>query len=440
MHERMHELVPTFKVRHGRRRTIGATVFAALVFGAMQPGCRNVASQESSESHTESATVDAKSDEHGHDHVEKIRLTPEAVERNSIAIGEALLQELNPTFVAPARVTFNSEAVAHVGSTLPGRIVELRARLGEKVQAGAPLLVVESPQLGEAQSDFLEKIVIAEAATATVDLAKNRHNRATALYEQNRGIALDEVQKRDAEFRMAEASVRTTQAAAVAAENMLHTLGMTQEAVDDLRASQEVRPRFTIVAPIAGEVVEREVTLGELVGPQREKLLVLADVETLWVIADVAETHLPKIAIGAKAWINAGSLDDHKHEGQVSYIAPMIDPRTRTVSVRVEVACEDRSLKPGMFVQVELSSARAQSNLVVTVDEAAVQTMHGQPVVFIPVPGEANTFAPRGVTVGEPVNGRVPVYGGLHEGEAYVVAGSFLLKADAGKGTAEHNH
>lgn len=382
-------------------------------------------------------------DPHAHEHEGEVKLTAEAVKRYGIKVEPASLYKLQPSFVAPARVAFNAEAIGHVGSTLPGRVVELAVRLGDKVKKGDLLLVVESPQLAEAQSDYLQKLIAAQTTTATVDLAKNALDRAKRLYDENRGISLDEVQKREGELKVAQAALRTAESNAVAAENKLHVLGMTQEAVEAVKASGEVNPRFPIVAPIPGEVVEREVTLGELVNPEREKLLVIANVETLWVLADVPEAHLPELALGANAWINAGSLDPHKHEGAVSYVAPMIDPRTRTVSVRVAVECEDRSLKPGMFVQVEVASTdrnEPEPTPVVAVPETAVQTIEGESAVFVPVPGEENTFAKRVVSASKAVAGLVPVHSGLVEGEAYVASGSFLLKADLGKATAEHQH
>ncbi len=378
-----------------------------------------------------------------HDHAPEVRLTAEAVERNRITIANAQRRRLNPTFVAPARVAFNTETMAHVGSTLPGRIAELHVRLGDVVTKGEALLVVESPELGEAQSEYLQKRILAETAAVSVDLAHGAYDRARRLYEENRGIALEEVQRREAEFKVAEAGLLTAQSATLAAENKLHLLGMSQDAVDELRDSGEVNPRFTIVAPIGGEVVERNVTLGELVSSEREQLLVLADVHSLWVLADIPEAHLPEIARGADAWIDAGALDAHKHQGEVSYVAPMIDPRTRTVAVRVAVECDDRSLKPGMFVEVEIASIdrrnRHASPLVV-VSAEAVQSLEGRTVVFVPSSDRPNTFMPRTVSIGKPVGALVPVYAGLEEGEPYVASGSFLLKADLGKGAAEHQH
>jgi cobalt-zinc-cadmium efflux system membrane fusion protein len=428
-------------------RLIAWTAAACAAFLWAPFGCRegDADSHDSPSGTSEHATTQ-KSPDDGHDHgqdehADEVTLTADAIERYEINIETASLYKLSPSFISPARVAFNAEAIAHVGSTLPGRVVELPIRLGDKVSKGDLLLVVESPQLGEAQSNYLQKLIAAETSKATVDLAKNALDRATRLYDQNRGIALDEVQKREGEFKATQAAVRTAEATATAAENTLHVLGMTQEAVEAVRASSEVNPRFPVVAPISGEVVEREVTLGELVSPEREKLLVLANVETLWVLADVPEAHIPELAIGAMAWINAGSFDPHKHKGEVSYVAPMIAPRTRTVSVRVAVECEDRSLKPGMFVEVEIASTDRDNPdppPVVAVPQEAVQRIEGQPSVFVPVPGEENTFAKRSVQVGKPVAGLVPVLGGLVEGEAFVASGSFLLKADLGKATAEH--
>lgn len=387
-------------------------------------------------------------DKHSHaqgadEHVDEVTLTAEAVQRHGIQVKTASLHQLNPTFVSPARVAFNAEAIAHVGSTLPGRVVELAVRIGDVVAKGDLLLVIESPQLAEAQSNYLAKLIAADTTKATTEIAKNALDRATRLYDENRGIALDEVQRREIEYRAASASVETAEATVVAAEHTLYVLGMTRQTVDKVKETQEVQPRFSIVAPISGEVVEREVTLGELVSPEREQLLVIANVETLWVLADVPETHIPQLALGARAWINSGALDRHQHTGEVSYIAPTIDPRKRTVSVRVAVECEDRSLKPGMFVEVEISATERNSSSaspVIAVPHEAIQTIEGAPSLFVPVPDEPNTFARRSISIGKPVGGLVPVLSGLTEGEPYVASSSFILKADLGKATADHQH
>lgn len=449
------------------RRKPSAALFALtpwlLLFGplAIMPACRDTAENATSHEGTTANHVEAggrdehdhagkdahdHDHDHGHDeaeHVDEVKLDSAAVERYGVKVEQAALRKLNPTFVAPARVAFNAETMAHVGSPLPGRVVELRVRLGDVVQQGDPLLVIESPELGEAQSDFLQKRIIAQTTVTAVELARNGLDRSMRLFEQNRGIAFDEVQKREVEFKSAQASLQTAQSAALAVENKLHLLGMDQAAIEKLAETGEVNPRFTIAAPLPGRVVEREVTLGERVSPDKEALVVLADTTTLWVLADVPEARLPEVAIGAKAWLKSGAVGGHVHEGEVSYIAPMVDPRTRSAQVRVAVNCEHGALWPGMFIQVELEAtdpANPGAAPTIAVPEAALQTVEGFPSVFVPVADEPNTFAPRHVTAGKAVGGFVPIHSGLSEGESFVAAGSFILKAELGKASAEHEH
>lgn len=336
--------------------------------------------------------------------------------------------------------------MAHIGSYLSGRAVEIKVKLGSMVEAGDELVVVESPELGEAQSDFLLKKTAAQTAQPAVDLAKTAWDRATGLYEKSEGIALTEVQKREGEYKAAVAALRSAEASAVAAENRLHLLGMKQDEVEALAASGEVNPRLTIQAPIAGQVVEREITLGELVSPDRESLLIIADTSILWILADVPEARIHEVAVGATAWVKVGSIDAPRYEGSIAYVAPMVDPATRTTQVRIEIRDGERTgfaLKPGMFAQVEIVAtdpSGVEPTPVIAVPEEAVQTVEGGPAVFIPVLGEENTFAKRSVTVGRPVGGLVPIYSGLVEGEQFVAAGSFILKAELGKAGAEHDH
>lgn len=382
----------------------------------------------------------------GGEHADEVMLTGEAVERYGVKVGEAQLWVLRPTFVAPARVGFNTEAMAHVGSPLRGRAVEIKVRLGDQVNKDDPLVVVESPELGQAQADYLLKRTAAQAAAPQVDLAKAAWDRAKGLLEQSQGISLTEVQKREAEYKTAVASLKSAEATAVAAENGLRLLGMDQKAVEELASTGEIAPRYTIRAAIGGQVVQREVTLGELVNPERESLMILADTSTLWILADVPEARLPSIALGAKAWVVVGSGTNNMFEGTVAFMAPVVDPTTRTAQVRIEVpstALGNGAVRPGMFAQVEIVATEAggaEPAPVVAVPDEAVQTVEGGPAVFVPVKGEPYTFAKRTVSVGRAVGGLVPILSGLVEGEEFVASGTFILKAELGKGSAAHEH
>jgi len=381
------------------------------------------------------------SDEVSGEHMDEVTLTAEALQRHGIRVEPVSRHVLTATIRAPAQVHFNSEGMAHVGIPVQGRVAELRVRLGDEVKKGDPLLVVESAELGEAQSDYLQKRSATANAEPAVDLAQNSHERAKALYDKNQGIALTEVQKREAEYRAAVAALAGARAAQEAGRNRLHLLGMSDEAVQRLADTGTIDPHFTVLAPLGGQVIEREATLGELVGPEREALLRIADMTKLWVIADVPETRLGEIARGAKARVLLGSAGDHWCPGAISFISPALNPATRTVQVRIEPTDRHQELRPGVFAQAEIElNGAATPEPVLAIPEAATQVVEGTTAVFVPVAGEEGTFAKRVVAVGALVSGYFPVLSGLVEGELLVVEGSFILKAELGKSTAEHQH
>lgn len=365
----------------------------------------------------------------------EVKLTGAAIEANRIQLGKATMQVLTPSFMAPARVTFNAERVAHVGTILAGRAVSLQVRRGDRVKKDDELLVVESSELGQAQSDFLQRQTAVRIAGIAVEPAQNAYERAKKLYELSKGVALAEVQKREADYRTAQGALETAKAAVAAAENSLHLMGMSQQTIAKLVETGEVNPRFSIRAPISGQVIEREVTLGEHVSPEKEALLVLADTDTYWVLADVPEGRLADIAVGAKARITLPLPDTEPVLGTIAFIDASVASNTRSVSVRIEVSSRGIPIRPGMFAQAEISAnAKAQTNKpVLAVPEEAIQTIDGSSVVFVPVPGKTNTFTKCPVVIGPTVNGMVPVVSGLKDNADVVVAGSFVFKAELGK-------
>lgn len=449
---------------HSQRIIIPSTLtVCALIALLATGGCKKKSDGEehgapkSTAAQSQAGHAEGDGHDHGHGgeegHSDEVKLTADAIGRYGIKDEQAQMWVLKPTVVTPARVAFNTEAMAHVGSPLRGRAVEVKVRLGDAVKAGQELVIIESPELGEAQADYLQKKTAVITAGPAVDLSKIAWERAKGLYEQSQGISLTEVQRREAEYKAAIANVKAAEAAAMASENRLHLLGMKQDEVATLASTGEIAPRHAIKAAIEGQVVQREVTLGELVGPDREALMILADTRSLWVLADVPEAKLPGIAVGAKAWITIGSntartdgVSAPKFEGTVSFIAPLVDPTTRTAQVRIDVPASldnGLTLKPGMFAQAEIVASLPGGEdpaPVVAVPDEAIQTVEGGPAIFVPVANEPNTFAKRAVTIGKPVGGLIPIYAGLVEGERFVIAGTFILKAELGKGSAAHEH
>ena len=377
------------------------------------------------------------------DHADEIRLSAESIAQFGIEVTPAEVRVLEEMTTAPARIGFNTEAMSHITSLVTGRVAEIPVKLGDVVDAGDPLLRIESPELGRLQGELLAADAAAAAALPAVELARDGYERAQRLFDTAGGITLNQVQERESALRAAERELTAADSEAAAAENALRLLGMDDDALQALRETCRVDPMHTVLAPLAGTVVERAITPGEAVEPGDNRLLVVADLSTVWVHADVAESRLNRLGVGASAELTVPALGGRSFTGTVTYVDPRVDPRTRTARLRIEVDNADAGgeLRPGMFADARLRPAEAERDAgVLSVTEAAVHTTEGEPSVFVPVPGEARTFARRGIRVGRAVGGYVPVLDGLEPGDAVVTRGSFLLKADLGKAGAAHEH
>lgn len=369
-------------------------------------------------------------------HTDEVTLTAEAITKNQIKVEAARKQALSEVYIVPARISYNTEQMAHVGTPVTGRVAELKVKLGDTVKKGDELLVIDSPALGESQSDYLQKKTQVEVAQSNRDVAQTAAERAKRLFE-GKGIALGEFQKREGDFKAACGALKSAEAALTAAENSLHLWGITQADVAHLVKTGEINPRYTVRAPMAGTVIKRESTLGEIVGPERDALLILADMRTLWVLADVPENTIHKIAPGASALVDIESLKGQHYKGKVTYIAPELDKATRTAQVRVEVADGNTPLMPGMFAQVRINAAGKAAKAMLGVTEQAIQTVEGSSCVFVAVDGKEGLFVKRPVQIGPTMGGLVPILSGLKDGEKVVVAGSFILKAEIGKSSMD---
>jgi cobalt-zinc-cadmium efflux system membrane fusion protein len=426
------------KATSRRRKIVWTTAVAAMLAIGLSVWVRVRAATPEGHPPTNPAAAAEKADPKKDD-IEKVKLTPEAMRKFGIRTGVAKKRKLTSHLIAPARLSFNTEAMAVIGVAVQGRVAEVKVRAGDSVKKRDELLIVESPELGEAQSDLLQKRTAVITAEGAVEPAKGAFDRAKTLFQKSQGISLTELQKREVEYKAAQNALLTAQAASAAAENKLSLLGMDAPAIEQLTRTSKINPKYVVRSPLAGMVVERTVNLGELVKPEREKLLVVADTSALWAIVDVPEARLREVTKESKVTISVPAAGDKSFDGTVSHVAPSVDEATRSVKMRVEIKA-DPSLKPGMFAQADITSKAKTDNgedEVLAVPDGAIQTVNGSTAVFIPVKGEENTFAVRLVSVGDTIGGTVSIISGLNEGEPIVTAGTFILKADLLKASAK---
>jgi cobalt-zinc-cadmium efflux system membrane fusion protein len=330
---------------------------------------------------------------------------PTIEEAAGIRTTPARLGEAAPSVACTARIAFDGDRVADVRAIVPGVVRRVRAELGARVEEGAPLFDLESAQIAEIQGVLnaaRERVSAAEA-----DLARKR----------------DLVQDRIASQRSVDLAEQELSAARAEARSAAATLRMAGAA----RAAPS--GRYTLTAPLAGTVVHRPGVVGAL-ATENTSLATLADTSMMWALCEVPEGDAAKIALGQAVEVRVTGVDDAVFEGEITYIAAEVDPRTRTVTARAEVPNPSGQLRANQFAQATIeTSARRRA---VTVPRAAVQRVGAREVVFVRT--AAGVYEPRVVrrTGG---GDEVQVEGDVHEGDAVVTTGAVLLRTEVMPGS-----
>lgn len=311
-------------------------------------------------------------------------------------------------------ITYDANLVSHIGSRAAGRVLELRADLGDRVAEGQVLAVLESPEVGQVRSEELE-------AEALLEIAQENFNREKRLEAQ--GISSRK------ELLVAEADLRRAEAALRSARERLRVLG----------AGHGEGGEFGLTAPFDGVVVERQVTRGEMADPE-DQLFVVADLSRVWVLLDIFERDLAGVHLGQQVQVTTQAWPDRTFSGRIVYLGAVLDTTTRTVRARVEVPNRDGALRPGMFATARISAPDSVAAMPV-VPRDAIQELAGDTVVFVPT-GHPGEFRPHPVVLGAPVGSAlVSIIAGLSIGDTIVVAGAFMLRSELAKGEiGEHGH
>ena len=295
-------------------------------------------------------------------------------------------------------VGFNEKRLICLTSRVAGRVEELNAFSGERVRAGSPLLSLYSPDFLAGQAEYLQIAGRRERA------AKEKDAEAERLSEQM----------------------------LASAARKLEIMGMPPDRLKALGESRTPDVLLMVAAPFGGSVMESRVLKGDYVEMGTE-LMKLADLGTVWVLANVYEKDLAQVAPGAVAEVAAEAYPGAVFKGRVSLIHDVLDEDSRTVKARIELANPGFKLKPGMFVKVTIVPA-ATLNLLV-VPEKAVRQVEGKSVVFVPAGSER--FEIRPVKTGRAYPGFLEVLEGLKEGDRVVTQGSFTLKSEVLKKSFE---
>lgn len=322
-----------------------------------------------------------------------------------IRLGEVTSAELSDTLRVAGQVDFDEQRITRIGATVTGRIIDLQATLGQQVKVGQTLAVLNSTELGAAQLAYMK-------ARAQAQLNERGVERARQLLAAD-VIGSAELQRRESELAISMSEQR-------AAADQLRVLGVSQKSLERLSSTGAINSVSPVVATMAGTVVERRVTQGQVVQPS-EVLFSIADLSRVWVEADVPEQQAGQVKAGQNIEVDIPSLGQ-RLTAKLIYIADTVDPVTRTVTVRSELDNTDRTLKPAMLATV-LIETRPTSRLVVP-GTAVVRESESDQVFVEVAPGE---YRMTPVRLDKAIGDVRPVLSGLKEGERIVTDGAFHL-------------
>jgi cobalt-zinc-cadmium efflux system membrane fusion protein len=326
-----------------------------------------------------------------------VKLRPESV--RFVDVEPVVAPDRSGVVRAPARVAFRDAAVAEVGAPIEGRVADVHVQAGDPVRRGEPLVTLSSPAAAAARAE-LDRLRVALGA------ARAAAARQARMIESGVGVP--------AERLAAEAQLAEIEAEVASAANAVAFLGEERDATVIVRA------------PIDGTVIERETSVGATVAPGNGALVSIGDPNALWVVADVFERDLPLIHQGAPVRVELVSAPGPL-VGRVAAVGARLSSTLRAAPVYIALDDPSVTLRAGMYARATIESESPSGVLLPT---SAVLIKGGKrTVVYVDEGG--HSFAPRDVTVGNTIDGRVHVLAGVVPGDRVVVRGALLLDGAA---------
>jgi cobalt-zinc-cadmium efflux system membrane fusion protein len=303
-------------------------------------------------------------------------------------------------------VAYNAFTTTPVFSAAGGPVREILVTPGDSVRVGQPLLNINSPDYSQARSAYLK-------ARDALQLADKSYKRAADLFE-HRAIAERDVQQAESERSQAQADVESS-------ADVLRALGVTDP---ETMAKPATTLQVPLLAPVAGEIVERLVGPGQLLQASTTQCFTISDTSSVWVLVNVYQKDLGSVHVGDMADITTDAYPE-VFRGRISYIAPALDPTTRTLQERIVTENPNHRLKKDMYVTATIR-AGAIDNALLVPDAAVLRDTENQPFVYVQT--TANQFARRLVTLGDSSEGRTQITSGLKVGERVVGDGGVFLQ------------
>jgi membrane fusion protein, heavy metal efflux system len=315
---------------------------------------------------------------------------------------------------APGKIEVDPNHVSHVVLPLAGRISSLAVKIGDTLQRGQTLLMLESPDADAAMANYLQAESGINTAKSVVLKAQSDYDRTKDLFEHN-AVAQKEVINAESALAQTKTALEVAMTTREQTQRKLDMLGLTRG---------QFGQKVAVKAPISGKVLELTAAVNEYRNDTNASLMTIADLSSVWVSSDVPETQIRFIEEGERVDLQLEAYPGKEFHAKVMRIADTVDPTTRTIKVHAELANPGQMLRPEMFGRIRQIETVKKLPVVPV---AAVVQSDGKDLVYREI-GKGK-FERVPVQLGLRVNNRVAVLQGLNPGDRIVVDGVMLLKA-----------
>jgi len=340
----------------------------------------------------------------------------ERINPNEVVASDAMLQQIKfqqaikipikRSLDIPGSIEVKQNLLARIGSPVQGRIIEISGMLGQTVKQGDVLAVINSTELAQQQLNYIK-------AVQMVELKTKAYERAVLLFDAD---VVSEAQKLERKTELSAAKAEME-----ASKDQLFVMGMTIKEIDAIQSETQIDAITSIVAKIDGKIIKKNVNVGQVVEPT-EDIFTIAELSEVWGVAQVPERQIGFLKEGDDILIDVPAYEEKRVEGKISYLGDIVDPITRTVTIRTEIDNSHGLLKPDMLITMKVSGKEVEK---VGVPVNAIVSIDDIPNVFIKIAD--NKFLLRPVTLGIKNKEFIHIEDGLLEGEEVVIDGAFHL-------------
>ncbi len=341
----------------------------------------------------------------------------------SIKLEPVIARSFRAEKIATGKIGFNEDVMTPVFSPYAGRVLKLLAKPGDAIGRGAPLFEIDTPDLVGAEQELIAAGIAVPKAKTALELATRAEDRQHRLYA-NKAAALKDWEQAEADLKNAQRDLHSAENALAAARSKLYVFGKTEQEIEKVESERQIDRTARVSSPLVGTIVARKVGPGQFVKPDSpDPLFTIADLSTVWLLADVYESDAPLIKTGQSIEVHVTAFPNETFTARIAYIGASVDPTTHRVAVRSVIQNRGRKLKPEMFASFRVVTDSEFNSLAIPV--SAVVHEGSKTSVWLKQSG--NVFARREVTLGLEHAGYAQVLAGLRAGDQVASEGGIFI-------------